>query len=421
MLRSVRFYLFTLTLLSVGAYGLWQIIGNSDRYNKAGIRIESNATSDLKQDDVITDSSYSQLISKLSDKHRQNADARTLSAHLDNIQSLLNEGRYRLATEYINENYSGISSDDLVQIKQLYATKELLLNQQGDISQLHTIYESKTAVFDDLESWNQLAQVSIKRSNWSSAFSALLKASLLETDGNSLEKMLSALIRVTANLRAQHEQYGDNLASHRLYETLYRSHPSFNRFQLELAYSYLRLKDQANARTLLTQLQYDIELGSISRDLLAKLGSSERSTEIDNAISSKQSLGVMIPIQRLGTNMLVNLKVNQKPITLLLDTGASITALDTKTVSRLGLQANGQSIQISTANGIRDANLYTIRDVQLGSFVIKNLTIAGIDLGNDRHFSGLLGTDLLNSVSKEYAYSIDNAQNALIFTPTNEL
>jgi len=41
--------------------------------------------------------------------------------------------------------------------------------------------------------------------------------------------------------------------------------------------------------------------------------------------------------------------------------------------------------------------------------------VAEIDLGRDGEFEGLLGTDLLNRVNKDYAYLIDNQKNELIF------
>lgn len=399
---------------------MWRISGNAGTRIATPLEYETRSDESLPETQLDQPSDFAKIISDLTHTNQNNGSElhSDLNHHLEVILKQFQLGQFETVASYINENYSNLSTYDLDQIRVLYLKQRVALYKIGDRSGLYDLYTSKANVFDDLESWTQLANAAIEKHSWATAYEALLKASLLENDGTQLEKKLSSLVKVTANLRAQYEQQGDSIGVHELYEDLYNSHPSFGRFQLELAYSFLRLKQDQKARTLLIQLQYDVKLGAISKDVLAKLDQNRKPVpQKESTISANQRHTVTIPIERYGTNMLVSMNVNRKPISLLLDTGASITALDTQLIKRLRLRKTGQVIQISTANGIRDAALYQVQSLQLGQFKLRDFIVAEIDLGGNQRFSGLLGTDLLNSLNNEYSYVIDNAKSALIFSP----
>ena len=102
---------------------------------------------------------------------------------------------------------------------------------------------------------------------------------------------------------------------------------------------------------------------------------------------------------------------------LLLDTGASITALSRELIDRLNLQPLNRQIRLNTANGSTLAELYQVERLQLGRLVLSDIVIADIDMGSTSNFQGLLGTDTLNKLRNDYDYVIDNGQKALIFKP----
>ena len=111
----------------------------------------------------------------------------------------------------------------------------------------------------------------------------------------------------------------------------------------------------------------------------------------------------------------MNSTIENTSARLLLDTGASITSLSSNLVRRLKLVPTGRSIRLGTANGIANARLYRIEQLRFGSVVLQDMVVAEIDLGNNRGFQGLLGTDALNQLKPQYSYVIDNHASALIF------
>jgi len=111
----------------------------------------------------------------------------------------------------------------------------------------------------------------------------------------------------------------------------------------------------------------------------------------------------------------VDAQIERRQTRLLLDTGASITALSRDLVSQLNLQPLNRQIRLNTANGSTTANLYRVRRLRLGNLELRDLVIADIDLGGASRFQGLLGTDALNQLRQDYDYVIDNRQKALIF------
>lgn len=408
--RSPVFYLLFAGLLALGAWGLWLILDNNPRLNGTLTPAEANQT------EATHPATSSHTTDSTGDKRNNQAITSDLSRAFTLIAIMLKEARFSEASDFINERYSIFSSDDLSDIRRLYQRQRVALLRARAKPQLVELHRSETAVFNDLDAWHNLSLAAINVQNWSLAFDASLQVSLLQNDGLELSKLFARLTKVAATLRASLEQQGDQLGVHQIYDRLYKAHPGHPRFQLELAHSFLRLSNTAEARPLLQQLQYDLEFGELSRDMLARLDQKQ-----DEAVAASEpqqaSPDIEIPLRRLGTNLIADIAINNQTVALLLDTGASITALDHQLISRLGLQVTGQAIRLSTANGVREARLYRARRIKLGRFLLNDHIIAGIDLDGSSQFSGLLGTDLLNNLHQDYSFVIDNQKSTLVFRP----
>ena len=223
---------------------------------------------------------------------------------------------------------------------------------------------------------------------------------------------------MASHARSDLENRKDEVGINQLYQYLNESLPDNTRFQLELANSYLRLNNTEQARYLLEVLQFDLELGEVAKNTLTRLNedlqnNSEKISDKPTLTSNRNEIA--IPLQRAGNSFFVNTEINRRKTNLLLDTGASITALSSSLIQKLGLKPNGKEIQLSTANGIRTARLYHVDRITLGRLSIKNMVIAEIEFSSNSPFQGLLGTDLLNQLDTNYSYIIDNQKNALIF------
>ncbi|MFT5137323.1 MAG: putative aspartyl protease [Arenicella sp.] len=336
------------------------------------------------------------------------------------IESLLNAGQWQQAITTINDVYSQANSKQLTHFRSivLATAKQLSANSKQSARDLLLVYAE---AFDDVDAWRQLGSVSSELGDWDTAVTALLASSAQEYDPQAYEASLRALLRAASYARATLEQRSDQLSILTLYQRLYDSHPSYARFQLELAQAHLRLNDYQSASSYLDPLVYDTELGAIAQQLLANINSSLASQEKTLAPiepvrqSDSRASDIRIPLLRAGNSLLVDVAINSSSIRLLLDTGASITSLSSDTIRRLRLTPTGRSISLSTANGLTQSQLYSADRLNLGPLRLNNLLVAEVDFGRAGQVQGLLGTDVLKHVSREYSYLIDDQKNALIF------
>jgi len=326
---------------------------------------------------------------------------------IEQVKYWLENNQIQTAHRYVNDHYSELSRAELERIKTFFLTGEPSLTQLVEASK----------IFDELDVWEAVTNAALRQRDWDTSYTALMRASELENSSTKLEEKLETLIKVASHLRAELEGRGDELGIKELYQNAYELHPTYPRFQLELAYAHIRIGEDGAARQLLTQLQYEPELGEIAKQALDRIDSSEPQIEENNPTIPSQITrnDIVVPLVRSGNSFFVNTSVNNRNARLLLDTGASITALSSKLIKRLNLQPTGQTIKLSTANGERHARLFHTDKLKLGRIQLNGLVVAEINLERAQHFEGLLGTDALNQPNSDYTYLIDNEENALIF------
>ena len=403
MNSKLPYYILLTSLLGAGLWGLLQLHGGKTTTQPA------TAVADLDQPVKHT---YYQAHSD--DKPKTDDSLLTGETSLDHqkiISEMLSNADFRSAANYINEHYSRFSSSEIEQLKALFL-------QNGPRSELRiNQLRAATQVFDDLESWDALATAALDLGKWQLAFEALMKASALENNYSALELKLENLINVTSYLRANLEALGDEVGIRDLYQKVYELHPSYPRFQLELAYAHLRVNETSKAERLLSALQYDPELGEIAQQTLARIedGDTPIVAEKPAKTATTRRDDIVVPLIRAGNSFFLDSTVNNRRTRLLLDTGASITALSSGLIEQLDLRPTGQVIKLNTANGTRQARLFKTEKLTLGRIQLNDLVIAEIGLGSNSGFEGLLGTDALNQVDGNYSYLIDNNENALIF------
>lgn len=322
---------------------------------------------------------------------------------------------------FINEHYSDLSSESLTTLRVNIRRQAISLNSKAATSSALKLFSALAQVFDDLPAWRDLSQYAVAQEQWEIAFSSTLKTSLLENDGTNLTELLKNLATIAQNHANQLIAQGDTLGTSEIFEVLYLSHPGHPRFQFDYANSLLALARVDEAKTLFSQLLSDTEFAILSREALAKINadsvdnSPQRLAKDPPRDQDPDRSSIKIPLIPYGTSFLINTRINGRPITLLLDTGASITSLDSSVIERLRLPTTGQSITLSTANGRTRSKLYTAKSVDLGGINVNGQTIAGIDLGSNPRFSGLLGTDILNNQTPQYAFILDTQNQVLIF------
>jgi predicted aspartyl protease len=307
--------------------------------------------------------------------------------------------------------------------KQLNRLKQDFLNSAARASKdnKENSLIAASRVFDELDIWKALASAAETSANWQLAFDAQLRASELENDSVELEALLINMLKSSGYLRADYEKNSDQLSIKIMYQRLVDLHPHFSLFQLELAHAHTQLNNYPIAENIYTSLRYDPEFGEIAQSALARIKDSEATQSSVASIQRSSETGhpkdIVVPLIAVGNSFLIDASIERQGSRLLLDTGASITALSSELIRRLNLEPTGKSIQLSTANGLTIAKLYKVNSLSLGRLTLQNMIIAEIDLGQRNGFDGLLGTDALNKFKSRYNYVIDNQSKTLIFRP----
>ncbi len=117
----------------------------------------------------------------------------------------------------------------------------------------------------------------------------------------------------------------------------------------------------------------------------------------------------VIPVRRthqLGT-FLVDARVNGEPVTLVVDTGASLTALAAELVDKLGVEVDEErTIHAITATGPAVFPTATVARVELGGERVTDLRVAVCDGCGGRDAGGLLGLDVQAALGLDIQASV---------------
>jgi hypothetical protein len=264
-----------------------------------------------------------------------------------------------------------------------------------------------------------LATAYISNRDWVDAVRVLAHSTTLENDFDRYANSLNALETAASQMRSQLAAQNDSIGVLALYRRLFEQYPQHPRFQLELARALVATGDLVSARTQLEPLLYEPDLGSVVAQEIAaideQLSAVFKKREQRNAVTQTGSNQIVVPLIRAGNSLLVDTQLDGQKARLLLDTGASITAFSSALIAQLSLRETGQTVRLSTANGVTTARLFKADRLDIGRITFSDLIVAEIDLPYDGQISGLLGTDVLGRMSDRYSYVIDDQQNALIF------
>jgi clan AA aspartic protease (TIGR02281 family) len=194
------------------------------------------------------------------------------------------------------------------------------------------------------------------------------------------------------------------LGFYQLLETVGLSTPAY---RLGQALVCLELGDLSTARTLLQPLAEHPALAEEAAGLLARMEPAPR------AAPPAAAERVGIALQRRGGHHLVPVRLNDAvAVTLLIDTGASITSLSQERFNELSrdtfFEYRGWRI-FNTAGGHVRGNIYRANTLRLGEQVLEDVDIAVLDFRQGSGVDGLLGMNVL----RHYRFEIDQDRDVL--------
>jgi clan AA aspartic protease (TIGR02281 family) len=128
------------------------------------------------------------------------------------------------------------------------------------------------------------------------------------------------------------------------------------------------------------------------------------------ALSADQ---VALPYEGQGHSLAVPIVFGETELSMLFDTGASITTLSRAGLARLGIPVptDAPEIRLRTANGERTALLVLVPRVWVGGFPVEGVTVAVCDECEDEGQAGLLGLN----VSGLFLVTVDTSRMEVLF------
>ncbi len=109
-----------------------------------------------------------------------------------------------------------------------------------------------------------------------------------------------------------------------------------------------------------------------------------------------------------GSALVANATLNSSPIELLVDTGATKTALATNVLQRLGGRPLNRTAQVLTAAGQITAQLYEVPELIVEQTLFLDSVVLGLD-NPPANWDGLLGMDLLREMNVDLSDQLDTS------------
>jgi clan AA aspartic protease (TIGR02281 family) len=187
-----------------------------------------------------------------------------------------------------------------------------------------------------------------------------------------------------------------------LYETLTLSMPHLGQYFLELADLRVRMGNPQSALLPLAQISNHTQLGAEARRLITQIEESE-----SPAPKAMEELALIATAGQFLVEATID---DTLSITMLIDTGAAMTVLDSKVLEKLGYNLSGRQEYFATANGVVQAAVVTVGSLSLGKASLGNVSVGSLDLNMPNNVGGLLGMNFL----RHYDFHIDQNRDLLI-------
>ncbi len=253
--------------------------------------------------------------------------------------------------------------------------------------------------FEELEARITLAMAS---GDYRQAIDGLLEADLMAASPDEQDRVTLLLDEAVSALVEQLTP----TAVDQLYESLTLAMPERAEYYILLAEHRIAMENPAAALPVLAQIENHHQLGALARQLIEQITSEDITSE-DNVTDSLASL----PLTQSGNQFIVSVFVDeQREVSLLIDTGASMTTLTPAVLRDLGYDLGGRLVNFSTASGVIQAPVVKVDSISLGPASIGGVVVGALDFSRPSgQVDGLLGMDVLQN----FEFTLDQEQRRL--------
>ena len=227
-------------------------------------------------------------------------------------------------------------------------------------------------------------------------------------DTLKVEAAIDDFIRqIRANLVAADDLFGLT----NIYEQMHSLNLLRPIHRLGQAQIYLQTGNLITARDILVELTNEPSV-SIAAEKIMLEHQQQFASSNSNKIALQNDYSDQIALVSRGNQYWADLEIEDNVVTLLIDTGASMTTLSRQAFQALPNTNNFDLIgqrMFNTANGITKGNIYRVDRLELGRFTLNNAQIAVLDFKMPEGVDGLLGMNVL----QHFRFHIDQGQQVL--------
>jgi len=184
--------------------------------------------------------------------------------------------------------------------------------------------------------------------------------------------------------------------------------------QYRQALAYLRAGDQAFAIEQLRALLSDALVGETAAQTLANLETASQPISAPQPDVSPPQQSIELERHRNQFLAVLSNGVDNS-VRLLIDTGASMTAMSSTAFNTLNADGEAQlqdSRVFRTAGGLVMGTVYSFAELTFGPYQVKDVQVAVIDFDTGRTFDGLLGMNILG----QFRFQIDQENSRLLLS-----
>ena len=331
--------------------------------------------------------------------------AQNSSSFLQLFTGLLNDSKFNEAMNLYNTVW-GFSQQDSAPLRAqlIHHLKTLSGSDSNAFTELANLYLGD--YYDDID---VLSLLSMHYASWGQPYEALntlqLSASyaLNERDKDlTIAQLEKVLAHIDAKL-SQDQSWSELIGLYEFAVELgFEQYPMLYR----LAELYVHTGNSYQATPIIEKLSAD----PAWRDKVAELSSSQNMSPPQTASTSDYASSVALV--RKANQYLAPIYFSGVKTQLLLDTGASTTVLVKSYFDQISDSLSLKHVakrQFHTANGVVEADVFIVNEIQLGEFSMQNMEIAVLDYPSPEDSHGLLGMNVL----QYFRFDIDQEKSVL--------
>ena len=178
--------------------------------------------------------------------------------------------------------------------------------------------------------------------------------------------------------------------------------PAF--YTYKLAEYNVKIENYIKAIELLKEIEFDENFGEKAKRLLE---------QINRKIEKAKEYTYTIPLKKSGDHFTVNVSINNTPLTLLLDTGATLTMINEERLPSLTIVK--ENVALQTAGGEINAQLQEAEKFSIGELELEKFQLVSSSF-EQKDADGLLGMNFF----KKFKFKIDQ-ENEILYLSWKEV